>query len=120
MDVTVRSLDDFPSLGRGAFVRVREGLGVTSFGINVERWPPHSRDHPEHDERRSRQEELYTLREGSATLLGGDAEFDLRPGVVAPVVPAERPRIVAGPEGVVLLCLGVVVGWVFMPSALVR
>ena len=117
MDVTVGSLDDFPSLGRGAFVRVREGLGVTSFGINVERWPPHSRDHPEHDERRSGQEEVYTVLEGSATLMVGDAEFDLRPGVFARVGPAERRRIVAGPEGVVLLCLGGISGQAFMPSA---
>ena len=117
-DVALGTLDDFPSLGRGTFVRVREGLGVTSFGINVERWPAGSRGYPEHDERASGQEEVYTPLEGSATLvLGGGQSFELRPGVFARVGPTERRRIVPGDGGVVLLCLGGVPGGVYAPAA---
>ena len=105
-DVTVGSLDEFPSAGGGTFVGVREGLGVTAFGISVERWPPRSRDYPEHDERASGQEEVYTALAGSATLVVGAERFELRPGVFARVGPAEQRRFEPGPDGVTLLCLG--------------
>ena len=39
-DVTVKHIDELDSAeGKGRFFFARKGLGVTSFGINVERWP---------------------------------------------------------------------------------
>ena len=39
-DVTVKHIDDLDSYeGRGTFLYARKGLGVTSFGMNVGRWP---------------------------------------------------------------------------------
>ena len=116
-DITVGSLDELPSVGGGTFVRVREGLGVTAFGINVERWPPHSRSYPAHDERASGQEEVYTALDGSATLVVGAERFELCPGVFARVGPTEQRRIEPDPEGVTLLRLGGVPGRVYRPSA---
>ena len=90
---------------------------MTSFGINVERWPANSTDYPEHDESASGQEEVYTVLEGSATLAVGDARFELSPGVFARVGPGERRKILPGPDGVVLLCLGGVPGGAYAPAA---
>ena len=115
-DVTVGSLDDFPKLGRGGFIAVRQGLGVSSFGINVERWPPNSPHYPEHDEREIGQEEVYTALEGSATLVVDGERFELRPGVFARVGPGTRRKVLPGDEGVVLLCLGGIPGDVYRPS----
>jgi uncharacterized cupin superfamily protein len=111
--VTVRHLDDLESAGRGTFVRVGAGLGVTSFGINVERWPAACDDHPEHDEGGSGQEEVYVVLSGSAVLLAGGAEHELRPGVFARVAPGVRRQIVTREEPVELLCLGGVPGGVY-------
>ena len=55
-DVTVKRLEELEN--NGVFFRARAGLAVTSFGMNVERWPPHADMYPEHDELRSGQEEV--------------------------------------------------------------
>ena len=108
--VTVRHLDDFPVHGQGAFIAVREALGVSSFGINVERWPAHSDGHPEHDEGTSGQEEVYLCLSGSATLRVDGDEYALRPGVFARVSPGVMRQIVTAEEPVEVLCLGGVPG----------
>ena len=109
-EVVVRRLDEFEILGRGVFHKVRQGLGVTSFGINVEKWPAGSRDHPEHDELASGQEEVYLALEGQAFLLAEGQEVELVPGVFARVGPGVRRQIVTRDSPVTLLCLGGVPG----------
>jgi hypothetical protein len=52
-DVTLKRLEEFPAFGKGVFVAIRDELGISSFGINIERWPPNATDHPEHDELRA-------------------------------------------------------------------
>jgi len=114
--VTVRHVDDFPVQGQGVFVPVREALGVSSFGINVERWPAHSDGHPEHDEGTTGQEEVYFCLSGSATLRADGAEYDLRPGVFARVSPGVTRQIVTKEEPVEVLCLGGVPGGAYPAS----
>ena len=97
-DVTIRRLGEFQTLGKGVFHRVRDGLGVSSFGINVEAWPPGSSDYPEHDETESGQEEVYLALSGRAFLLVDGDEFVLEPGVFARVGPGERRKIVTRGE----------------------
>ena len=48
-DVTVRRTEDFEAAFRGGFIKARAGLGVTSFGMQILRFPPHADAHPEHD-----------------------------------------------------------------------
>jgi hypothetical protein len=48
-DVTIKRLDDFEN-NHGIYYRVRAGLGVSSFGLSVENWPPEYEHYPEHDE----------------------------------------------------------------------
>ena len=95
---------------------VREALGVSSFGINVERWPAHSDGHPEHDEGTTGQEEVYFCLSGSATLRADGAEYDLRPGVFARVSPGVTRQIVTNEEPVEVLCLGGVPGGAYPAS----
>ena len=111
-DVTVKRLDEFES-NRGFFYRVRSGLGVTSFGMNVERWPPNSDMHPEHDEHQQGQEEVYVVLEGSATLRAGGEDYRLEPGVFARIGPGVMRKLLPGDEGVTVLCLGGVPGGVY-------
>lgn len=103
---------------------VRSGLGVSSFGIQVIKIPPHNEAYPEHDhspeglggrmfEKRPEQldqEEVYTALEGAATLEVGGEEHRLEPGIFARVGPGEQRKIVTGPEGATLLALGAVPG----------
>jgi uncharacterized cupin superfamily protein len=105
-DVTVKSLDEFEAIYRGAFRRVRAGLGVTAFGVAVFDLPPNFDQYPEHDHGEDGQEELYTALTGSATLATDSEEHRLEPGVFARVGPGQARRIVTAAEPVRILAVG--------------
>jgi quercetin dioxygenase-like cupin family protein len=114
-DVTVKGLDDFEAVFGGGLRRVRAGLGVTSFGIQVIELPPSFEHYPEHDHSHDEQEEVYTVIEGRVTLLAGGEEYELVPGVFARVGPGEKRKLVSGEEGVRILALGGIPGRVYEP-----
>ena len=106
-DVIVKHLDELESAGgNGRFLLARKGLGVTSFGMNVERFPAGFADYPDHDHEKDGQEEVYFVVDGSATLHAGDESFELTPGTFARVGPAQKRKIVPGDAGVTILALG--------------
>ena len=114
-DVTVKSLEDFEAIFGGGMRRVRAGLGVCSFGIQVIEMPPNFGLYPEHDHIHDAQEEVYTALSGRATARVGDESFLIEPGVFARIGPGERRKFVTGDEGVRLLCLGGVPGQPYEP-----
>ncbi|MBM2823350.1 MAG: cupin protein [Thermoleophilia bacterium] len=110
-DVTVKHLDELESHGgNGRFLFARKGLGVTSFGMNVERFPAGYADYPDHDHSKDGQEEVYFVVDGSATLHAGEEAFELTPGTFARVGPEQKRKLVPGDDGVTLLALGGVPG----------
>jgi mannose-6-phosphate isomerase-like protein (cupin superfamily) len=110
-DVTVKHLDELESHGgNGRFLFARKGLGVTSFGMNVERFPAGYADYPDHDHSEDGQEEVYFVIEGSVTLHAGEESFELTPGTFARVGPEQKRKIVPGDDGVTVLVLGGVPG----------
>jgi mannose-6-phosphate isomerase-like protein (cupin superfamily) len=116
-DVTVKDLDDFEAIFGGGMRRVRAGLGVSSFGIQVIELPPDFHMYPDHDHTHDSQEEVYTALSGRATLEAGDHSYELEPGVFARVGPGEKRKFVTGESGARLLCLGGVPGEAYEPPA---
>src|SRR5438874_2481250 len=57
--VTVKRLDEFDAIFGGGMRRVRAGLGVTSFGMQVNELPPDFSMYPSHDHSHDDQEEVY-------------------------------------------------------------
>ena len=112
-DVTVKRIEDFEAIFMGGFLRVRAGLGVSSFGIAVIQLPADFSDYPEHDQAHDGQEEVYTVLEGSATLVVGGEEHLLEPGVFVRVGAGELRKIVTGSEPVSVLALGGIPGEVY-------
>lgn len=112
-DVTVKSLDDFEAVFGGGFLRVRAGLGVSSFGLNVMQLPAGFGDYPDHDHTHDHQEEVYTALAGSATLIAGGEEHALEPGVWIRVGAGEHRKIVTGDEGARILAIGATPGEVY-------
>ena len=109
-DVTVKRLDEFEAVYHGGMRRVRAGLGVTSFGMQVVELPPHADMYPEHDHAHDEQEEVYTVLHGQTTLRVGDDEYDLVPGVFVRIGPQERRKFVTGDQGARILALGATPG----------
>jgi uncharacterized cupin superfamily protein len=117
-DVTVKRTDDFEAIFGGGFLRVRAGLGVSSFGLAVMRLPPNFGDYPEHDQAHDNQEEVYTALSGRATIrVGGPdgEEHELSPGVWVRVGPAEKRKITTGDESANVLAVGGSPGTAYAP-----
>lgn len=99
--VSVTSLD--PD-GEDRFQRLRQELGLTSFGLNLIRLRPRQRGRIH---RHLRQEEVYLVLEGTLTLLVEDGPRELRRGDIARVGPEVRRQLVnRGPEPLLLLAIG--------------
>jgi uncharacterized cupin superfamily protein len=112
-DVTVKSLDEFEAVFGGGFRRVRAGLGVSSFGLQVIELPPNFAHYPEHNHTHDEQEEVYTVLSGRATLRVDGEEHELEPGVFARVGPAEKRKWITGDEGVRILAIGATPGSIY-------
>lgn len=105
-DVTVKRLDEFEAVFGGVTRRVRAGLGVVAFGMQVIELPPDFSGYPMHDHSHDHQEEVYTALSGRATLQVGDNSYELEAGVFARVGPGEKRKLVSGAEGAQILCVG--------------
>lgn len=109
-DVTVKRTEEFEPTFRGGMLKARAGLGVTSFGMQLLRFPPHAERYPEHDHAAGGQEEVYTVLEGAAILRVGEEEYPLEPGTFARVGPSETRRLLTGDSPALILALGGVPG----------
>jgi uncharacterized cupin superfamily protein len=105
-DVTVKTMDDFESSFEGGFVHVRDGLGVSAFGIQALRFPPNTDRYPEHDHAEDGQEEVYCVIDGSLTLHADGEEFELSKGSFARVGPSVTRKFVTGDDPAVVIALG--------------
>jgi quercetin dioxygenase-like cupin family protein len=112
-DVTVKRMEEFEAVFGGGMRRVRAGLGVTSFGIQVIELPPNFSMYPAHDHSHDEQEEVYLALGGQATLQVGEEEFELEPGVFARVGPGQQRKLLTGSDGARILCLGAMPGKVY-------
>jgi quercetin dioxygenase-like cupin family protein len=113
-DVTVKNLDEFEAIFGGGMRRVRSGLGVTSFGMQVIELPPGFSMYPDHDHSHDEQEEVYVLLSGRATLRVGEGEeYVLEPGVFARVGPGQKRKLITEDEGARILVLGGTPGQVY-------
>jgi hypothetical protein len=109
-DVTVVAIADMEGIHGGLARRARAELGVTAWGMQVltlpadwDGYPLHNHDADAFD---PNQEEVYIPLEGSARLLAGDQEYDLRPGVMARIGPEQLRKIQPGADGIRFLALG--------------
>ena len=114
-DVTVKRLDEFEAVFGGGLRRVRAGLGLTSFGVQVIELPPSYTHYPQHDHTHDEQEEMYVVLEGRATLQVGGEEHVLEPEVFVRIGPGEKRKFVTGDEGVRILAIGGMPGRVYEP-----
>jgi mannose-6-phosphate isomerase-like protein (cupin superfamily) len=109
-DVTLAAIEEMEPIHDGLVRRARASLGVTAWGMQVLTLPPEWDGYPDHNHDATafdpNQEEVYVPLAGSARLIAGEDEFELRPGMMARVGPEQRRRIVPGPDGIRLIALG--------------
>jgi mannose-6-phosphate isomerase-like protein (cupin superfamily) len=120
-NVTVKRIEEMDYYqGPGAipgirFRGARAALGVTAWGMGIIEMEPGVTAYPEHDHLRDGQEEVYALLRGTATLQLGEEAVALEPGVFVRVGPAQRRKILPGPQGCTVLALGSTPGKAYQP-----
>ena len=114
--VAAMPIEALPQIWDGWGKLVRKGLGIRAFGVQIMDYPAGHETHA-HDESETGQEELYLALRGSGELLidGGAERFALDPDHIARVSAGVSRTIVAGPEGVRVLCVGGVPGVAYEP-----
>ena len=121
-DVTIERIEEMESIWGGSFVRARASLDASSFGMNIwnvpagwESWEHSHAEPPVTD----REEEVYTVLNGTATLHVGGEQHELAPGVFARVGPAEKRKLTTT-EPAQILCIGSIPGQAYTPLPIVE
>jgi mannose-6-phosphate isomerase-like protein (cupin superfamily) len=112
---TVKRIDEMETAFGGGRRLARAALGVTSFGIRVEEFPPDFDQYPEHSHAEDGQEEVYVVLRGNAEIEIDGQRIPLDAETIVRVGPGARRRIIPGPQGVRILALGAVPGAVYEP-----
>ncbi|TMJ94490.1 MAG: cupin domain-containing protein [Actinobacteria bacterium] len=115
-DVTVKTFDELDNYG-GQFLYAGKGLGVTAWGMNVERLPAGWSEYPHHDHAEDGQEEVYVVIDGKAVLEADGERWELERGMLARVGAGQKRKITPGEDGVTLLAIGGTPGKPFEPRS---
>src|SRR3712207_717485 len=106
-DVTTKPIDEMEATLAGAMRRVRDELGIQSFGVQTVDLPPDFDRYPFHDHTQDGQEELFVALRGDGVVeLGSGERFALTPDVPVRVGPGEQRRVLSGPDGIRMLIVG--------------
>jgi len=111
----IKRIDEMETAYGGGMRLVRAALGVTSFGMQVEEFPPNFDQYPEHSHSEDGQEEVYVVLRGSAEIEIEGKRIPLDAETIVRVEPGVSRRIFAGPQGVRILALGGVPGAAYEP-----
>lgn len=115
-DVSVARLDELEAFHHGTFRRLRAGLGIRAFGVQIVTLPPHCDLYPDHNHADIGQEELYVVTSGRATMRVGEGVIPLEPGTYVRVGPAEQRMVTTGEETVEMLVVGAARGVAYEPQ----
>ena len=115
-DVTFKNIEEMESSPKGGFIYAGRELGVTAWGMNVEKFSPKWDGYPEHDHAGDGQEEVYVTLEGSATLTAGGESWELTPGTMARVGAEQTRKVVPGDDGVKMIVIGGTPGQAYEPK----
>jgi mannose-6-phosphate isomerase-like protein (cupin superfamily) len=116
-DYTAKRIEDIEAI-RGVFRRVRDAIGVSSFGINILDYPPNAEFSPDHAE--PEQEEVYVTLRGAGEIDVQGERVELDPEVIIRVGAGTRHKMLPGPEGMRVLALGGVPGKPYEPPDMSR
>ena len=112
---SVKRIDEMETAFGGGMRLARAALGVSSFGMQVEEFPPNFEQYPEHSHSEDGQEEVYVVLRGSAEIVIEGERVALDPETIVRVGPGVSRRIVPGPQGARILALGGVPGAAYEP-----
>ncbi|MEJ7750050.1 MAG: cupin domain-containing protein [Thermoleophilaceae bacterium] len=104
-DYTAKQISDMEGFYQGLFLKARDEVGASSFGLAVVELGPNADNHPDHDHPGG-QEEVYVVLRGSGEMDIDGERVALDPETIVRVGPETKRKISPGPEGMRLLVIG--------------
>jgi uncharacterized cupin superfamily protein len=110
------AIDELPDLWDGFARLVREGIGISAFGVQIMNLPPDYTT-KSHDESETGQEELYVALRGSGAVLidAEERRLPLDADHLAKVDAGVARTLTSGPDGLRVLCVGGTPGRAYEP-----
>ena len=112
-----KGIDELPSKWDGFAKLVREGMGLSGFGVQIMDLPP-DYSTKSHNESHSGQEELYIALRGSGAVIvhgDGDERLPLDPEHMVAVHPPTDRTLTSDADGLRVLCIGGAPGKPYQP-----
>jgi len=103
------AIDSLPQLWDGFAKLVRDGLGITAFGVQIMDLPPNHTTEA-HDESATGQQELYVGLAGSGAVVTATDRLPLDPEHLVRVDAGVERVLTSGSDGLRVLCVGSVPG----------
>ena len=104
-DYTAKRISDMEGFYQGLFLKARDEVGASSFGLAVVELGPNADDHPDHDHPGG-QEEVYVVLRGTGEMDIDGERVALDPETIVRVGPETKRKISPGPDGMRLLAIG--------------
>lgn len=109
------AIDELPDLWDGFARLVREGMGISAFGVQIMDLPP-DYETKSHDESETGQQELYVgMRGAGAVVIAGGERLALDPEHLVRVDAGVDRVLSSGPEGLRVICIGGLPGGAYEP-----
>jgi quercetin dioxygenase-like cupin family protein len=106
-DYTVARIDELEGYYNGLFLKARDALGVTAFGLSIVDIPAGSVHYPEHSHPSGQEEVLICTKGFGRLIMDEGAEFtDLEPGVMVRIGAKTKRTIRVGNEGLQAIAIG--------------
>lgn len=120
-DYTVARIDELEGYYNGLFLKARDALGVTAFGLSIVDIPGGSVHYPEHSHPGGQEEVLICTKGFGRLIMDEGAEFtDLEPGVMVRIGPKTKRTIRVGNEGLQAIAIGGTPGEAYEAPAYTR
>ena len=120
-DYTVARIDELEGYYNGLFLKARDALGVTAFGLSIVDIPQGSVHYPEHNHPSGQEEVLICIKGFGRLIMDEGAEFtDLEPGVMVRIGPKTKRTIRVGDEGLQAIAIGGTPGEAYEAPAYTR
>src|SRR5438270_8974760 len=103
---TLKRIDEMETAFGGGMRLARAELGVASFGMQVEEFPPNFDQYPEHSHSEDGQEEDYVVLRGKAEIESEGDRIPLNPETLVRVGPGVSRRSYSGAQAVRILARG--------------
>ncbi len=110
IDINIKRIAELASLADNSAAGQRYcdagmHLGISHCSMNIVKMPPHWLDFPDREREHDGREEVYVVLEGNGVIQANGYNWQVEPGMLIRVGPAQRRKFISGTKGLLLLSL---------------